>query len=206
MERILDVSLELFMKKGYENTSVKEIVDNLGGLTKGAIYHHFKSKEEILYAVSEKIYESLKPKIGKIRKDKSLTGLEKLRKMFKASMETSYHEKMFAVTPMLLNNPNLLAIQLKEIVESMVPEYIQPVIEDGILDGSIKTEYPKELGEVIMLLCNIWLNPLVYSVSKEEMLNKIKFYDVILKGIGINILDNDMYNKIMNSRNLIEDK
>ena len=119
MERILDVSLELFMKKGYENTSVKEIVDNLGGLTKGAIYHHFKSKEEILYAVSEKIYESLKPKIGKIRKDKSLTGLEKLRKMFKASMETSYHEKMFAVTPMLLNNPNLLAIQLKEIVESM---------------------------------------------------------------------------------------
>ena len=46
--RILDVSLKLFLEKGYENTTIQDIIDALGNLSKGAIYHHFKSKEDIL--------------------------------------------------------------------------------------------------------------------------------------------------------------
>ena len=49
--RILDVSLKLFLEKGYENTTIQDIIDALGNLSKGAIYHHFKSKEDILEAV-----------------------------------------------------------------------------------------------------------------------------------------------------------
>ena len=45
---ILDVAFRLFMEKGYEHTSIQDIIDNLGGLSKGAIYHHFKSKEDIM--------------------------------------------------------------------------------------------------------------------------------------------------------------
>ena len=51
VERILDVSQRLFLEKGYDNTTIQDIVDELGGLSKGAIYHHFKSKEEIMDAV-----------------------------------------------------------------------------------------------------------------------------------------------------------
>lgn len=50
VEKILAVSAKLFMEKGYEHTTLQDIIDNLGGLTKGAIYHHFKGKEEILLA------------------------------------------------------------------------------------------------------------------------------------------------------------
>ena len=39
---ILDVSFRLFMEKGYEQTSIQDIIDHLGGLSRGAIYHHFK--------------------------------------------------------------------------------------------------------------------------------------------------------------------
>ena len=42
VNRILDVAGHLFMEKGYEHTSIQDIIDNLGGLSKGAIYHHFK--------------------------------------------------------------------------------------------------------------------------------------------------------------------
>ena len=52
---ILDVAYRLFMEKGYEHTSIQDIIDHLGGLSKGAIYHHFKSKEEIFYAVTDKM-------------------------------------------------------------------------------------------------------------------------------------------------------
>ena len=48
VEKILDVAQRLFLEKGYDNTTIQDIVDGLGGLTKGAIYHHFKSKRKLL--------------------------------------------------------------------------------------------------------------------------------------------------------------
>ena len=56
IERILDVSLKLFLEKGYEHTTIQDIVEALEGLSKGAIYHHFKSKDEIVDAVCEKVF------------------------------------------------------------------------------------------------------------------------------------------------------
>ena len=56
VEKILEVSQRLFMEKGYDNTTIQDIVNELGGLTKGAIYHHFKSKEEIIDALGEKLF------------------------------------------------------------------------------------------------------------------------------------------------------
>ena len=44
VEKILDAAQRLFLEKGYENTTIQDIVGELGGLTKGAVYHHFKSK------------------------------------------------------------------------------------------------------------------------------------------------------------------
>ena len=52
---ILGVAFRLFMEKGYEHTSIQDIINNLGGLSKGAIYHHFKSKEDILVAVIDRM-------------------------------------------------------------------------------------------------------------------------------------------------------
>ena len=45
--KILDVSFRLFTEKGYDHTTIQDIVDALG-MSKGAVYHHFKSKEDIL--------------------------------------------------------------------------------------------------------------------------------------------------------------
>ena len=57
VEKILTVSAKLFMEKGYEHTTLQDIIDDLGGLTKGAIYHHFKGKEEILLAIADRMGE-----------------------------------------------------------------------------------------------------------------------------------------------------
>jgi AcrR family transcriptional regulator len=46
-ERILDIALELFNEKGYENTSLREIAERLG-TTKAALYYHFARKQDIL--------------------------------------------------------------------------------------------------------------------------------------------------------------
>ncbi len=49
-ENILKTALELFLKKGYEKTSMNEIAGNVG-ITKPAVYHHFKNKEELAIKV-----------------------------------------------------------------------------------------------------------------------------------------------------------
>ncbi|WP_037602214.1 TetR/AcrR family transcriptional regulator [Streptacidiphilus rugosus] len=48
--RILDVALELFVEHGYEKTSLREIADRLG-VTKAALYYHFRTKEDILAGI-----------------------------------------------------------------------------------------------------------------------------------------------------------
>lgn len=56
VEKILEVSQRLFLTNGYDNTTIQDIVEELGGLTRGAIYHHFKSKEEIMDALINKMF------------------------------------------------------------------------------------------------------------------------------------------------------
>ena len=49
-EKILNTATQLFIQKGSEKTSMQDIAQT-AGISKGAIYHHFKSKDEIVLAV-----------------------------------------------------------------------------------------------------------------------------------------------------------
>ena len=81
VEKILAVSAKLFMEKGYEHTTLQDIIDNLGGLTKGAIYHHFKGKEEILLAIADRMGEQTEAWMKKREKTQIISEqIEKKRK------------------------------------------------------------------------------------------------------------------------------
>jgi AcrR family transcriptional regulator len=55
-ERILDVALDLFIEKGFDKTSLREIAEQLG-VTKAALYYHFASKEDILMALHLRLHD-----------------------------------------------------------------------------------------------------------------------------------------------------
>ena len=61
VELILETARRLFLEKGYEATTIQDIVDGLGGLTKGAVYHHFKSKADIMNALGDKLFAENDP-------------------------------------------------------------------------------------------------------------------------------------------------
>lgn len=189
---ILDEAQRLFLEKGYEKTSIQDIINSLGGLSKGAIYHHFKSKEEIFDAVGDRFNAQSVKELQKIRDDKNITGAEKLKKMFELSLSNSDRDIVYTVAPNMLKNPRLLALQFEETFKDVVPNYVEPVINEGVADGSIKSEYPKELSEVLMLLTNLWLNPLVFEADVETMERRVRFFNSILQGVGINLLTEEM--------------
>ena len=56
--QIREVALELFAEQGYDKTSLREIAERLG-ITKAAVYYHFKTKEEILASLFDEFFAGL---------------------------------------------------------------------------------------------------------------------------------------------------
>lgn len=193
---ILDVSFRLFMEKGYEHTSIQDILDHLGGLSKGAIYHHFKSKEDILVAVADKMMSESNRRLAEIMNRIDLNGKEKLKTIFKASLNRRVQEEMFTVAPDMRSNPKLLFSFLQEMVEEAAPHYVLPIIRQGIEDGSIETDYPEELAELIMLVANVWTNPMIFHCSAEESYRKFIVFGQMLRGLGVDIIDREMSERV----------
>ena len=193
---ILDVAFRLFMEKGYEHTSVQDIINNLGGLSKGAIYHHFKSKEDILVAVTERMTQESNRMLARIRDRTGLSGRDKLKMIFKESISRPVQNDIFTVAPDFHNNPKLLFSLLHDTIEEAAPNYIEPIIEQGIADGSIKTDYPKQLAELILLAANVWMNPMIFGSTEEESCKKFLIFDQMLKGFGLDIVDGEMLERL----------
>lgn len=193
---ILEVAFRLFMEKGYEHTSIQDIINHLGGLSKGAIYHHFKSKEDILFAVTDKITAESNRMLGIIRDRTDLNGKEKLKTIFKESILRPVQDEIFTVAPNLSCNPRLIYSMFRETVVEAGPDYIVPIIKEGIADGSIQTDYPEELGELIILVANIWLNPMIFDNTVEETYKKSLLFRQMMQGFGLDIVDDEMLKRL----------
>lgn len=170
IQQILAVSQKLFLEKGYENTTIQDIVDNLDGLSRGAIYHHFKSKDEIIEAITRRFYHDgfydydSKSEQGK-------TALEKLQSRWLHAYKKHNEHAIFLMSSSLLRNPKYLASQFREIIDSVVPE-LQALIEEGNKDGSMQAQNPAVAAQMLGFLLNTWCIPAVYPGGSEEMIKR----------------------------------
>jgi len=85
---ILKVALQLFLKKGYKDVSYSDLIA-VSGLSKGAIYHHFKSKEELLASVFEYMIETGSKPV-EISPEKEVKDFESFRKVFIKSKKLQF--------------------------------------------------------------------------------------------------------------------
>lgn len=197
-EIILEVSKRLFLENGYENTSIQDILNNLKGLSKGAIYHHFKSKEAIFEAISIEEAEKNRKEFLKIKNNKNLNGANKLKEIIRFNISSENTKNIINLCPNFLDNHKFLAKQLKQLYEIFIPEFIFPIIEEGMKDGSIKTNKPYELAESIMLLINIWLNPLVFGTDFEKLDNKFEIINEFLEKYNLILFDEKTKKEFIN--------
>jgi AcrR family transcriptional regulator len=196
VQLILDVAFRLFMEKGYERTSIQDIIDRLGGLSKGAIYHHFKSKDDILMAVTDRMTAQSNQMLADIRDCGNLSGREKLKRIFKESISRPVQNDIFTVAPNFHDNPKLLFSLLHDTIDEVAPNYILPIIRQGIADGTIETEYPEQLAELILLAANVWMNPMIFDSSVEESCRKFMVFGQMLRGFGLDIVDDEMLGRL----------
>lgn len=188
VEKILEVSQRLFLTKGYDNATIQDIVDELGGLTRGAIYHHFKSKEEIMDALTDKMFHEKNP-FDIVKNQKDLNGLQKMKMAM--SLNNSDKEKVnlsLQAIP-ILKNPRILAGIIESNRQVLSPFWLE-LLTEGNKDGSIHTDYAKELSELIPLL-DLWLTPSIYPATSEEMYHKFLFIKDLLDKMGLPLIDDE---------------
>ena len=189
VEKILEVSKRLFLVKGYDDTTIQDIVNELGGLTKGAIYHHFKSKEEIMFALGDKMFFESNPFLA-VRDCKELNGLQKMRKML---MINNSNEELMDINLQampLLKNPRILAMTIESNRRVLVPLWLE-LLEEGNRDGSIKTEYTKEIAEYLSFI-DFWFLPVLHPATAEETQRKFHFVMEMLSKMGLPLISDDM--------------
>ena len=87
-EKILNTATQLFIQKGSEKTSMQDIAQT-AGISKGAIYHHFKSKDEIVLAVLRSRQELMEEEMKQwLKATENLTGREQLQTILKSNLES----------------------------------------------------------------------------------------------------------------------
>lgn len=202
VQKILDAALELFLEKGYEQTTILDIVKNMGGMTRGAFYHHFKSKEEVLDALGDKLFFDNNP-FEKLKQQTDLTGLEKLKYVMLQTTEDTDSRKISIMSLHALQSPTFLKKFIEDNQDMLAPLY-QEIIEEGVKDGSIQTSHPKLLSELLVFLTNFWTLPTIYPSSEEESIEKLIFIKEITDKLGIPILDDEIVASIIESATKIE--
>ena len=155
-------------------------------MTKGVIYHHFESKDEILQSIlSENNQEILN---YNWRGD---TGLEKIQNSLMDAFSNLEQQRLVYSVSIMLRSPRLLGEQYLSLFSDFLPE-IRKRVYEGVKDESIKTEYPEELADLIVLTLDVWIGFQISVFSVEELKRKMNFIKLTFEGLGVELISDEM--------------
>lgn len=190
-KEILDAAKFLFLSKGYEETSVSDIMERAGG-AKGMFYRFFESKEKAMQALGDRMFLENNP-FEAVRARTDLNGLQKIREVLAMDRADGERETVNAQAVSILKDPRILAAAMEANRRVLTPLWFE-LIEEGRRDGSIQTEYARELSELLPLV-NFWLMPSVFPANAEEIMHKCKFVAKVLADMGLPVADKEMFER-----------
>jgi AcrR family transcriptional regulator len=153
-EAFLDVAQQLIMTKGYEQMSVQDLLDSLEA-SRGAFYHYFDSKLELLEAVVDRFADTAMATITPILDDPELPALRKLERVFAGIARFKAEQKEFILALMDVMNSDgnaLFREKLRRLSADRLWPILSAVVRQGVDEGFFKTETPDETARVIMLM------------------------------------------------------
>jgi len=153
-DAILDVAERLMRTCGYEEMSVQDIQDELG-VSRGAIYHYFGSKAEILDAVSERTTDTVIAVIEPIADDVGLTPLAKLQQVFAVAGQWKAERKelMVALAQAWYSDHNLLVRErLGHMVTARLTPLIAGILRDGKAEGVFNIGSPDHAAAILVAM------------------------------------------------------
>ena len=183
---IIQKSLQLFMEKGYEQTTITNIIQT-ANVSKGGLYHHFTSKEEILDVVIHHLIDEDMKRFTSIHLNKNMNAIEKFNSLFILSESKPQH--LVEIIENSKRYPNsLFDFRAKELSKERSIPSIVKVIEQGIEERVFYTMYPIEVGEICYILSRSLFENITEDTTVAGIERKVNaFLDVISHSLNINV-------------------
>jgi len=156
--QLLDCAQKLFFGKGYEDTTITDIM-NAANVSKGGFYHHFSSKDELLLAVFERLAEQTADGLRPVSEDTSGSALTRLKGLFEErhrQIKQSANAGQVAAFDALHREENAgLYVRFTRALEfAVVPIYAR-VIQDGIEEGVFELPDAFAAADLIVKIGNV---------------------------------------------------
>ena len=165
---ILDTAERLFHTKGYEKTTINDILKEVN-IAKGTFYYYFKSKEEVMDALIERVSLIAMEKVQKVAETEGMDPQEKMLHMFLAMrMEGPGEEQMLDD----LHRPeNALMHQklLNYIVVNIAPLLAQ-VVKQGVDQGIWKCPYPLEYMKIFLAASTTLMDDGIFEQDEKSQM------------------------------------
>ena len=148
-QEIINIAFELFEKEGYDTVSTNDIVKAVG-IARGTLYHHFKSKEDILDSIIEQFCQKSFDRARQIAHDSSIPVAQRLAKVITSL--NAQDNQLFHYIHQPQNA--LMHEKISHNILTELPSILLLVIQDGIEEGMMETPYPYEACELIVAYVN----------------------------------------------------
>jgi TetR/AcrR family transcriptional regulator, cholesterol catabolism regulator len=187
-ETIIQESIKLFLSKGYQGTSVKEITE-AAGIGRGTLYWYFKSKDEILICIFRKWEEEFVQGLIKAVNSQKGNFIAKYKVFHKYSTEFARDQMDLAIVfNTLLNEIVGTDSEPGNVARSVYEKYwrlLEEMLRDGKREGSVKQDLSPELYAHVIAASHVGM--LVEWFVTGETLNVgpfvRSFRDMILKSV-----------------------
>jgi len=162
-EQILQSAVQLFGTKGYQSTSIQDICD-LAGVSKGAVFHYFNNKGELLFEIHEEIIDILLKQYEAVFENNNLGPSQKLRELVGILVDLMVNYRPYIVVLFQeyrnIQDNNFELVKAKR---DRSEEIVSAVIKQGISSGEFRKDLEFSiLAKLFFGICNwtyIWLNP-----------------------------------------------
>ena len=164
---IIETAGKLFEEKGYEQTQVQDIVNEIG-VAKGLFYYYFKSKEEVMEELADRYADAIIDAVNKLI-DKDITTFNKINRIFQIFIDSA--EKKFGIFMGILNVKNGITHEriFFNVGKKMVP-LVTELILSGNDNGECNCSDPKFITEFLVSgLFNI-----MNQISPDEKIDYLK--------------------------------
>lgn len=171
---ILDVADELFGKKGFDGTSTNDILEKVG-IARGTLYHHFKSKEEIMDALIERYSDRLLGAAQEVAANKNIPLVDRIiRVVMSMNLSGGSSEEIMEHIHRPQNALMHQKIQ-KMIINGLTP-ILSEIICEGIEQGVFRTPYPYECMEMVVTYANTIFDDDMVQMTNEDRATRIQAF------------------------------
>ncbi|MGP4071840.1 TetR/AcrR family transcriptional regulator [Piscibacillus sp. B03] len=182
-EKIIESSLQLFSEKGFHGVSVKDIVEHCQ-TSKGGFYHHFKSKDELLYVIHDTFVSYVLDEANRAKKRHS-EPIQQLYEMLKSLVRVYdlYNEHIVVFN----QEYNYLKDDYYQLIKQKRDEYeeiIKEAIKEGQSSGHIRDELPTTVTTMSILGMVNWTYQW-YKKDGPKTIDQIAstYIDIIFRGL-----------------------